>query len=581
VAYARRAGDHAVTLFGYEDAASHYEAALQLVDLQEPADELLRCELVLALATAQHAAGDARVRTTFLRAAELAKRLGATEHLARAVLGYGESREAVWVIDEATRSLLEDALAALSPDDSIIRTRLLVRLALGLTVLEPARAAALGAEAEAMARRLDDPPALARSLHARRVEIFQGSDDFDEFLTISDEMTRLAEAAADLDLMWSALLWQNAAFWVLGDFATADAVQRRYEQLADESRRPSLRFWTPANRVPRAAMSGRFSEAERFLAEALTLANPTEMPYLEHWEALQRFAVNRDRTWPVDIEAVLQNGITATPIDRLPSLQAMLALVYCVTGRVANARRLFEELVADEFARLHRRRQFRQHWYHAVGILAEVCTALGDADRAAGLYNLLYPASGRILVYGGLWHVADPASHYLGLLATTLGRWDDATRHFEDALVLGNRMEAPPFVARTQLAYATMLAHHDTPGNHAQARALTDAAIATANELGMARLSAEAAVIRAKLPIAQAADGAQRFGLTERERDVLRLLVAGRSNPEIAATLFVSPATARTHVSNIFAKLGVHSRTEAVDYAHRHGLLITSDRPAT
>jgi len=61
--------------------------------------------------------------------------------------------------------------------------------------------------------------------------------------------------------------------------------------------------------------------------------------------------------------------------------------------------------------------------------------------------------------------------------------------------------------------------------------------------------------------------------LTPREFDVLRLLVAGRSNPQIAEALFISPRTATTHVSNILAKLGVDSRTEAAAMAVREDLL--------
>ena len=61
--------------------------------------------------------------------------------------------------------------------------------------------------------------------------------------------------------------------------------------------------------------------------------------------------------------------------------------------------------------------------------------------------------------------------------------------------------------------------------------------------------------------------------LTGRERDVLSLLVEGRSNRQIAGQLYISEKTVSVHVSNILAKLGVGSRTEAAAVARREGLL--------
>ena len=62
------------------------------------------------------------------------------------------------------------------------------------------------------------------------------------------------------------------------------------------------------------------------------------------------------------------------------------------------------------------------------------------------------------------------------------------------------------------------------------------------------------------------------FGLTAREREILRLLADGYSNRRIAEALFISESTAGVHVSNILGKLGVASRTEAATTAVRLGL---------
>ena len=65
---------------------------------------------------------------------------------------------------------------------------------------------------------------------------------------------------------------------------------------------------------------------------------------------------------------------------------------------------------------------------------------------------------------------------------------------------------------------------------------------------------------------------AEQLGLTPREAEILALVAVGRSNRQIAQALFISPKTASVHVSNILAKLGVHTRVEAAAIAHRLGL---------
>jgi DNA-binding NarL/FixJ family response regulator len=108
------------------------------------------------------------------------------------------------------------------------------------------------------------------------------------------------------------------------------------------------------------------------------------------------------------------------------------------------------------------------------------------------------------------------------------------------------------------------------------------AAAAAATQLGAAPLSAalEALARRARLDPGPSAgrapaDSGSAYlteSLTDRERDVLRLLSRGQSNRQIGAELFISPKTASVHVSNILAKLAVTNRTEAAAIAHREGL---------
>jgi len=87
---------------------------------------------------------------------------------------------------------------------------------------------------------------------------------------------------------------------------------------------------------------------------------------------------------------------------------------------------------------------------------------------------------------------------------------------------------------------------------------------------GRSTLSPEAAkvLIQATRPSKQPL-----FDLTEREQDVLNLVVQGQSNQQIADSLVISLATVKAHISNILSKLQVSSRAEAISYAVKHKLV--------
>jgi DNA-binding NarL/FixJ family response regulator len=153
------------------------------------------------------------------------------------------------------------------------------------------------------------------------------------------------------------------------------------------------------------------------------------------------------------------------------------------------------------------------------------------------------------------------AGYAAGALALAEDRPDDALKALRAALQSWQELGWPYETARTRVLVGRSM------------RELGDEESAVA-ELGA---SARALAALGATPAAQEADrllapGPLPGGLTAREAEVLRLVAAGRSNAEIAGTLFLSEKTVARHLSNIFTKLNVPSRTAAAAYAFDHGL---------
>jgi DNA-binding NarL/FixJ family response regulator len=161
----------------------------------------------------------------------------------------------------------------------------------------------------------------------------------------------------------------------------------------------------------------------------------------------------------------------------------------------------------------------------------------------------------------------------MGLLAHTLGNFDQAVAHFEDALAFCRKEGFRPELAWTCHDYADILLQRNDPSDHVQAISLLDEAWFISHELGMRPLMERVAVLQGRVESLPTKMPAYPDGLTQREVEVLRLIAAGRSNPDIAAELVISLNTVARHVSNIFSKTGAANRAEAATYAYRHGLV--------
>jgi len=498
IAYSKRAGDRALALLAYEEAVLHYQRALQLVEMKEGSDDTVRIDLLLALGEAQGRSGDAvSSREAYFDAADLARRAGDAERRALAALGFGGGLEAAEVsghVDETSVRLLQDALSGLSKEDSALRARMLARLAAATYWSAPfEQRETLSNEAVEMARRLGDPAVLAASLSSRRYALWS-PENIRERIDGTAEILRLAEEAGDRERVLQAHRWLLTDFLEAGDIAAAEGEIQAHGRLADELRQKIYIGYSAMFRAMQALWQGRFDDAERSAVEAETIGRTIGHRLAEGLFFAQQFRIlwERGELAPLeDAMGSMRSSLGSTGLltaSSTPGVTATFAFALAEFGRTDEARSLLDVLAGDDVRAIPR----GYHWLVAIGHLAGTAVMVGDERRAAALYELLAPFADRLVVGGPPpFTVFGPVAYFLGLLASALGKIGDARAQFDSALTIAGSMRARPMIARTQLAYAELLAGNDA----ARARSLADEALATATELGMTWVAARARTV--------------------------------------------------------------------------------------
>jgi tetratricopeptide (TPR) repeat protein len=266
--------------------------------------------------------------------------------------------------------------------------------------------------------------------------------------------------------------------WILGDLDVRRAQLEPMSQLAEQLKQPAQRWLVLTCRTMLALSAGQFEAAEELMEETLSVGRQAQAWGAVAAHTLQSFVLLREKGRLEELRGV----VTEQP-ERFPSKLVQRAVSAHLDGQLGHrdeARRALTELLAEDLSKFH----VDEEWLFAVSLLADPCALVGDGEIAASLYALLRP-------YAGLNAVAPPevalgaVDRSLGVLATLLGYWDEAGRHFEDALAMNERMGARPSCAHTLHDHACMLLARRQAGDPERAARLLGDARALYGELGM------------------------------------------------------------------------------------------------
>jgi len=552
-AYSVRAGELAASDLAYEEAVRHFERALEFAGEIAPAE---RAELLLGLGRARYRAGDpAAALIAAGEVSRIGEQMDDGDLVARAALvvrGVGGPG-----ITNLVKSLCDAAMRHPAADPSL-RIQSLSQLAVTLMqVVEPdaaARAEEVSEEAIRLARDAADPDVIFAAIHARQMARSR-PDGVQERLELAGRALALGRETGRVVFADWGHGWRADALAQLGRMDEAEIAVAEQGRTAAELREPLAQWRHLLARSWIALLRGDFDAARAFADGAHGMGTGSSHPvaefhHLVHAIALQDMTGRGEDDLPARMDAFAgQYPAMAAPF------QVFRAIRLASEGRRAEARMMLRPMKALTLEDIRPVMTLLV----ALASAARAANAVEDTEFASAIYDALLPYAGQnVVTCAGLASLSGSVDFHLGLLAATLGRFDDASRLYESAAAMERAMGAAPFVARTRISYAELLLQKGDAPALRKARRLAEEALATSQELGMEPWTARARRVLATVD----ARGIQDHPLSGRELEVAGLVAEGLTNRAIAGRLHLSERTVESHVKNICDKLGFNTRAQ-------------------
>jgi len=507
------AGELALQSYDHEVAARWFEAALELRESTDGESDGERCDLLIGLGQALRFSNQERSREFLLEAARLADRLDEVDRLVRAVLANQRGFVShVGSFDRERGAMLRRAAERIgepSPELALVLAQLALELTFSPQVKRRRRLAERALET---ARAAGDDRVVAQVL-IRYLIARWGPDNPEERIAVAAESIEIGARLDDPLDLFHALHWQAVAQVEVGEIGAASRTLREQERIAARVGDGTATWLCDCSASLHQALRGQLEAAEQSAQRAAERARHNAQPDALPFYISQIASIRWQQGRLPELAPLLARALEQYP--GLPAFRSLVALAHALAGEISFAREVLAGDVATGFAEIPR----DPIWIAAVTTYAHAIAELGDRDAAERLYPVLEPFRGRLATTTiSVWGLVE---HALGRLELLLGRQAQGRDSLQRSIATYEAMPAPVWRAQA-------------------ARDLEPAGSAAAGPALETRIEG--------------------LGLTDRQAEVIRLIVQGLSNREVAETLEISPSTVKRHLENVYERTGARSR---------------------